>query len=288
MTSQAEKEDKDKSYYLKEPYVYLLNPSLLKNEISLLYTFQVNKILPEFVKVMKENNEFIDFKVLGNATFNAVKIHKNKIDIVIKHQLRLNIKSDKKKAEQQFNISQQLPYWYTRPRLTLASSLQKWTFYEELLITFQELEQSLDTQDQKRKLKPSKESDDPEKPIRRRKKLTADALSHFDYLMNFDLTDVDQLVNSIWVQIHKLATLIGIPDSKTESNNEIMFDVLFVERLRIISETELELNQEKIQLEKVRTLMSLLYLIQEGKIEAWQDEDSLEIGIKLLKLPEEI
>ena len=279
-------ESEDQAYYLKEPFVYLLNPNLLKNEITLLQTFPVNKILPDFVKAMKEHNEFVDFKLLGNATANAVKIHKSKIDIVIKHQLRIDIKEEKRKAEQDFSVKKSLPYWYTRPRLILASNLQKWTFYEELLITFEELEQALDDRTKKQKLRPKEKSEEI-KPKGRRKKLTADSLSHFDYLMNFDLVDVDKLVSSILGIIHSLSILINATKvDGDEDSLEVMFDLLFVERLRVLSEEEKDITQERIQLEKVRTLMSLLYLIQEGKIEAWQDEDSLEIGIKLLTLPD--
>jgi hypothetical protein len=284
----GKKEPKQDAYYLKEPFVYLLNPNLLKQEITLLETFPVNKILPDFVETMKEETEFVDFKLLGTATANAVRIHKTKIDIVIKHQLRIDIKEEKRKAEQEFSTKKDLPYWYNRPRLVLASNLQKWTFYEELLITFEELEQALDERTKKQKLKPKVKSEEEKPKKRRRKKLTADSLSHFDYLMNFDLTDVDQLVSSIWNIIYNLSTLINVsitPGSDPE-DHEILFDLLFVERLRVLSEEEKDISQERIQLEKVRTLMSLLYLIQEGKIEAWQDEDTLEIGIKLLKLPD--
>lgn len=281
------KETKEKSYYLQEPYVYLLNPNLLKHEITLLQTFPVNKILPDFVKAMKEDSEFVDFKLLGTATSNAVKIHKTKIDVVIKHQLRIDVKEEKRKADQDFSTKNELPYWYNRPRLVLASNLQKTKFYEQLLVTFEELETALDTKTKKQKLKLKEVAPDDKPKRKRRKKLTADALSHFDYLMNFDLTDVDKLVSSIWNIIFNLSTLISAPNiNNPDFEHEIMFDLLFVERLRILSEEEKELSQERIQLEKVRTLMSLLFLIQEGKIEAWQDEDSLEIGIKLLRLPD--
>lgn len=273
---------------LKEPYVFLINPNLLKNEITLLHTFPVNKILPDFVKLMKEENEYVDFKVLGNVTANSVKIHRTKIDLVIKHQLRLDVKAEKKKTEAEFDLSNHLPYWYSRPRMVLASNVQKWQFYEELLITFQELEQALDPKVQKAKLSPTKKSDNDKPKGRRRRKLTADALSHFDYLMNFDLVDVDKLVSSIWSIIYTLSSLISAGGSSADDDeHEIMFDILFVERLRVLSEEEKDISQERIQLEKVRTLMSLLYLIQEGKIEAWQDEDTLEIGIKLLMLPDD-
>ena len=277
----------EQAYYLKEPFVFLLNPNLLKNEITLLQTFPVNKILPEFVEAMKRESEYVDFKILGNATANAVKIHKNKIDTVIKHQLRIDIKEEKRKAEQEFSTKKNLPYWYNRPRLVLASNLQKWTFYEELLITFEELEQALDERTKKQKLQPKKKEEETKPKQRRRRKLTADALSHFDYLMNFDLTDVSQLVDSIWSIIFSLSTLISAANiDDPDFEHEIMFDILFVERLRVLSEEEKDITQDRVQLEKVRTLMSLLYLIQEGKIEAWQDEDTLEIGIKLIRLPE--
>ena len=89
---------------------------------------------------MKEEYEYLDFKVLGNATANSVKIHKTKIDLAIKHQLRLEVKEQKARTEREFDGSNVLPYWYTKPRMTLASQDQKQMFYEELLITFEELE----------------------------------------------------------------------------------------------------------------------------------------------------
>ena len=80
-------------YYLREPFVYLINPGLLPNDISIIKDFPVGKILPEFVKVMKENlDDNLDFRLLGNSLASGVKIHKNKIDISIRHHLNIEKK----------------------------------------------------------------------------------------------------------------------------------------------------------------------------------------------------
>jgi predicted NUDIX family phosphoesterase len=56
-----------------------------------------------------------------------------------------------------------------------------------------------------------------------------------------------------------------------------------------VMETHIEklglLNQDRIQIERVRVLLSLLYLIQESRVEAWEEEESFNIYIKLLECP---
>lgn len=277
------------AFYLKEPYVFLINPNLLPNDISIIKNFPVATILPDFVNKMKEEYEFLDFKILGNATANSVKIHKSKIDLAIKHQLRLEVKEQKARTERQFDGSNVVPYWYAKPRMVLASKDQKQMFYEELLITFEELENltSADSKkDKVKKLRNKKPDDGTAKPKKGRRKLTADALSHFNYMMNFELTDVANLVNLVWHQIYNLLILqYATTDQKNLEEQEVLFDLIFIERIKDINESEQVVNQDRLQLEKVRTLMSILYLIQDHKVEAWQDEETLEIGVKLLKFP---
>ena len=276
-------------FYLKEPFVFLINPNLLPQDVSIIKNFPVKKVLPDFVSKMKEDFEFLDFKVLGNATANSVKIHKTKIDLAIKNQLRLEVKEQKARTESQFDGSNVLPYWFTKPRMVLASQDQKQMFYEELLITFEELENMTSTDSKKekvKKLRNKKEDTGEGKPKKGRRKLTADALSHFNYMMNFELTDVANLVDLVWHQIYNLLILqYATTNLKDLEDQEVSFDLIFIERIKDINESNQTVTQERLQLEKVRTLMSILYLIQDHKIEAWQDEETLEIGVKLLKFP---
>ena len=104
--------------------------------------------------------------------------------------------------------------------------------------------------------------------------------------MNFQLTDVADLVDHVWRQIYQLLILqYATTSEKQLENYEVSFDLIFVERIKDINEANQLVNQERLQLEKVRTLMAILYLIQDHKIEAWQDLDTLEKGVKLLKFP---
>ena len=276
-------------FYLKEPFVYLINPNLLPNDVSIIKNFPVKTILPEFVEKMKEEFEFLDFKILGNATANSVKIHRSKIDLAIKNQLRLEVKEQKQRAEREFDGSNVVPYWYSKPRMVLASQDQKQMFYEELLITFEELENLTSEGTKKEKIKKirNKRPDDATTTRKKgRRKLTADALSHFNYMMNFELTDVANLVDLVWHQVYNLLILQYATTSiKDLQDQEVLFDLIFIERIKDINEANQTVNQERLQLEKVRTLMAILYLIQDHKIEAWQDEETLEIGVKLLKFP---
>ena len=276
------------AFYLKEPYVFLINPNLLPNDVSIIKNFPVKTILPAFVEKMREEFEFLDFKILGNATANSVKIHRSKIDLAIKNQLRLEVKEQKKRAEREFDGSNVIPYWYNKPRMVLASKDQKQMFYEELLITFEELENLSNEGTKKEKIKKirNKKADDETKPKKGRRKLTADALSHFNYMMNFELTDVANLVDLVWHQVYNLLILqYATTNLKDLETQEVSFDLIFVERIKDINEANQMVNQDRLQLEKVRTLMAILYLIQDHKIEAWQDEETLEIGVKLLKFP---
>ncbi|MHA2363363.1 MAG: hypothetical protein ACXAC7_05360 [Candidatus Hodarchaeales archaeon] len=285
---------KTKSFYLQEPYVYLINPSLLPNNISIINSFPVGQILPKFVKKMKEADDSLDFHVLGNILSSSVKIHKSKIDLVIKHQLRSEVQVQKKRQVRQFDPSKTLAYWYNRPQLILASDEQKQTFFEELLIAFEEIQQFEISQEKKKKKIDKKGITDQEKkPKRKRRKLTADALSRFDYIMNFDLTEVDAMIREM---IEIIFMLQANKDSriltkllKPRGDEEVSFDhVVKIRIKRIEQKKNLKFDVEKTQLERVRSLLSLLYLLQDGYVEAWQDEETFQIDVKPLKKAKEL
>ncbi|OLS22793.1 MAG: hypothetical protein HeimC3_27360 [Candidatus Heimdallarchaeota archaeon LC_3] len=254
-----------KPYYLREPFVFLINPGLLPNDISIIKDFPVGKILPEFVKVMRENRDNeLDFRLLGNSLASGVKIHRNKIELSIKHHLNIEKKEKRRKErEEQKNLDIQkgLPFHWSSSPLFLYQSDNQSVFFEELMFLF---EKELEREERLAK-KISKGGDSSKK--RRRRKLTADGLSTFEYTMNFNLTEVDVLVEDI----HKII-LISI-----HSTQEVDFNVVMdrhIEKMRLKV-------QERVLLERVRVLLSILYLVQDGRIEAWEEEETFNIYIKL-------
>lgn len=250
-------------YYLQEPFVYLINPGLLPNDISIIKDFPVGKILPEFVKVMKENlDDNVDFRLLGNSLASGVKIHKNKIDLSIKHHLKIEKKEKRRKErEEQKNLDIQkgLPFFWSKTPIYIYQSDNRDLFFEELMFLF---EKELEKEERKAKRVSSGEG-----KKRRRRKLSADGLSAFEYTMNFNLTEVDVLVEDIYKQI-----LIALHSTKEVEFNVIMDGHIEILGLKV---------QERILLERVRVLLAILYLIQDGRIDAEEEEETFNIFIRL-------
>lgn len=267
-----------KAFYLKEPYIYLLNPNMLPNDLSVIRSFPVGLILPAFVKEMKkESEDHMDFKILGTVLNSSVKIHRSKIDLVIKHQLRVEAREQKKRRESRFDPTMILPVWYLRPQMVMASEKQRMTFYEELLIVFEEAEELSRRRTRKKAERKTKRK--PVRQTRRRRKITADLIDNFDYVMDFDNAEVDELVDQILDSVVDIYERLN--RTKKKHQGEISFETIFSERVRFVSRN-FPLTFDRLQLERVRTLMAILFLVQEGRVEAWQDEDSSEITITLL------
>lgn len=278
---------KDSPFYLQEPYVYLINPGLLPKKLSIIKDFPVGRILTQFVQKMKESNDgILDFRILGLVLGQSVKIHLSKINLVIKYQQKEDIKTKRKRVQDEFDASKLLPYWYNRPQMVLASEGQKRMFFEELLSAFEEIENfEIKKKERKRRLifRRQKKNDDKNKSKKsKRRKLTADAIGNFDYIMNFDLTEVDQLTDEM-LDIIKSFLEKGL----FRKRKEVSFDEVVKARIKRMSKKQ-KIDFDRAQLERVRSLLGLLYLIQDQLIEAWQDEDTFEIGIKPLKKAYEV
>jgi hypothetical protein len=259
----SNEETGNEPYYLREPFVYLINPGLLPNDISIIKDFPVGKILPDFVKVMKENlDDSLDFRLLGNSLASGVKIHKNKIDLSIKHHLNIEKKEKRRKEKEEqknLDIQKGLPFFWVKTPIFIYQSDNRDSFFEELMFLF---EKELEKEERKAKKASSSEGGK-----RRRRKLSADGLSAFEYTMNFNLTEVDVLVEDIYKLI-----LIAVHSTK-----EVEFNVIMDRHIEILG---LKI-QERILLERVRALLALLYLIQDSRIDAEEEEETFNIYIRL-------
>ena len=257
-------------YYLREPFVYLINPGLLPNDVSIIKDFPLGKILPDFVKVMKENHDNeLDFRLLGNSLASGVKIHRNKIEISIKNHLNIEKKERrrKEKEEQKYlDIEKGLPFHWSRSAFFLHQDENHEIFFEELMFLF---EKELEKEERKAVKRTKGDSS-----VKRRRKLTADGLDSFQYTMNFNLTEVDVLVEDI----HKIILM------SIHSTQEVDFDVIMDRHIEMLG---LKI-QERILLERVRVLLSILYLVQDGRIEAWEEEETFNIYIKLPQIKKSV
>ena len=103
--------------------------------------------------------------------------------------------------------------------------------------------------------------------LRKKIDVVIDTQQTFEYTMNFNLTEVDVLVEDIHKQI-----LIALHSAKEVEFNIIMDRHIEIMGLKV---------QERILLERVRVLLALLYLIQDGRIDADEEEETFNIYIRL-------
>ncbi|HKZ41536.1 MAG TPA: hypothetical protein VJ044_11275 [Candidatus Hodarchaeales archaeon] len=252
-------------YYLQEPYVYLLNPDLLPNDISIIKGFPVSRLLFDFIARMKvETDNNLNFRLLGNSLASSVRIHRNKIELAIKHHLQIEKREARRKErelEKSLDFKKSLAIFPTGNPLVPNRSFNKTVFFEELLVLFEK-----DTELQERKRMKAEQATTGEIKHRRRR-LTADGLENFEYAIDFNLIEIHVLIEEIYriVLMH------------LHSEDEVKFEE--------VMETHLEkMNlglRDRVQVERVRMLLCVLYLIQDHRLEAWEDVDTFGIFIKV-------
>ncbi|MHA1166857.1 MAG: hypothetical protein ACTSP4_13010 [Candidatus Hodarchaeales archaeon] len=248
-------------FYLDEPYVFLVNPDLLPKKVNIVKGFPLAKILPEFYEEMLKDE--IDFKVLGTALHSAARLHKQKVKITISHELKEEKKAEVRRKKHEFTYDKPLRAYMTRDALELTSDTDSDLFYEELILSLKE-------EEERRRRRMKKREKEEKAKIKRRRKIKASRLKDFAYRVDFDHVDVDSLVTNVFDHILALG---GEKKKKEVTYTEIV--------RRRLAEVETQ-DTEKMRLERVRVLLSILYLIRDGVIEAYQDLDDFEMYIKIL------
>ncbi len=269
MTVTAEKEatfspeeiKRMKHFYLKPPYVYLINPEMVGTSLKILKTLPLGELLKDFYKNMLE--EGMDFKILGIAVHSAVKLHRHKINILIEYEQRKKREFELKRQKRMFQFEKPLKYYWKRGQLQIPMDIPTHeVFFEELL-------NALKKEEKKRELSKKAKR---ERQSRRRRRVLANDIENlletgWNYEIDLKRIEIEQIVEETYQVMKELL----------KHRDEISFT-------EVISQlTDNTTNVELRRLSRVRTLLSLLYLIKEEKIVAFQDLDTLEIYIQLKK-----
>ncbi|MHA2296750.1 MAG: hypothetical protein ACXAEU_03270 [Candidatus Hodarchaeales archaeon] len=259
-----ERPDKEKKqkFYLDEPYVFLVNPDLLPKKVSIVQGFPIGRILPEFYDLMLKDE--LDFRILGTALHSAARLHKEKVRITIAHEVKEEKKAEVRRKKHEFTYDKPLRAYMTRDSLQLTSDTDSDIFYEELILSLKE-------EEVRRKRRFLRRQKDQKGKKKRRRKIELSKLKQmtFAYDVDFENVDVDMLVRDIF---NKMLFLRYERKKKEISYTELV-------NYRI--EADEDISEEKSRLERVRVLMSILYLVRDRVIEAYQDLDDFEIYIKV-------
>ncbi|MFW9992073.1 MAG: hypothetical protein ACFFD4_08415 [Candidatus Odinarchaeota archaeon] len=258
-TTDGEKKHK---FYLDEPYVFLVNPDLLPKKVNIVKGFPIGKILPEFFDLMMKDE--LDFRVLGTALHSAARLHKQKVQITIAHEVKEEKAAEVRRKKSEFSYDKPLKAYMTRDSLQLTSDTDSDLFYEELILSLKE-------EEERRKRRMQKREKEQEAKIQRRKKIEVDKLKAlaFAYSADFENVDVDSLVTDIFNKILMI------------KNDKKKKEIIYSEIVELRLAEEEEFTEDKMRLERVRVLMSILYLVRDRVIEAYQDLEDFEIYVKV-------
>lgn len=281
-------ENRSQPFYLKEPFVFLLNPNLLPNDASIIKGFPLAEILPNFVNKMREEMSDLDFRLLGNTLASTVKIHRSKIEIAIRTQLRIEkseVRRKQKEREQAFTGKQNIPIYWTRATLAANPDKYKSMFFEELMLIFEKLQTEDEGEEQakgegksiRERLKGKKDDQlsDVVKEIgekKARRKLTAGGIEQFEFALHLSITDVHLLIEDIYKIVMMESLNVG---------DEVEFTVIMNRHV----EQQTFVNMDYRRVEQIRVLLAVLYLIQDNRIEAWEELETFKIFVKPILKP---
>ena len=281
-------ENRSQPFYLIEPFVYLINPNLLPNDASIIKGFPLAEILPNFVNKMREEMSDLDFRLLGNTLASTVKIHRSKIEIAIRTQLRIEkseVRRKQKEREQAFTGKQNIPIYWTRATLAANPDKYKSMFFEELMLIFEKLQTEDEGEEQakgegksiRERLKGKKDDQlsDVVKEIgekKARRKLTAGGIEQFEFALHLSITDVHLLIEDIYKIVMMESLNVG---------DEVEFTVIMNRHV----EQQTFVNMDYRRVEQIRVLLAVLYLIQDNRIEALEELETFKIFVKPILKP---
>lgn len=260
-------------FFLEVPFIYLVNPDMLP--AKKLLQFPLGRIIHEFYEEMKKEEE-LDFKILGMSLKSAARLHRMKVSQAISYERKLDKDYDIKRKKGEFVYDRPLRQYMRRPEMSFTSESAADAFYEQLMVSLRASEEKKRRRRDKMltlEIPEGIEEDDDIKQEKgkRKRRIRFKELSVFDaVLVDFDRIEIDVLINDVLKAIKELSK--GIIRRK-----EVPFEQILRKRVGS-SETD-----EKWRLEQVRILMSLLYLIKEEFVEAWQDLKTGEISVIITK-----
>jgi chromatin segregation and condensation protein Rec8/ScpA/Scc1 (kleisin family) len=251
------------NFFLEPPYLYLLNPDMLKPQNIL--QFPLMHLSTEFYEKMKELPE-LDYKIMGLFIKSTARIHNMRVSRAISIEKELEREYELKKKKDEFIIDKPLRQYLKRPEAHFTSEPASDAFYEQLMVSLRT--EGIKKERKRRKieyLEVAEEEVKQKTERRRRKRITIEKSAVFDaVVIDFDRVEVDILINEVLSVIRQFSK---------NNEREIQFDDII--QYRIVGSVDVE----KWRLEQVRILISLLYLIKEGFVEAFQDLDTKEITV---------
>jgi len=247
-TDKDEIEDEEE-FYFKHPYDALINTDLWKGKNP--WNYNIGKLLPEFFEKMKNN---LKFKILGLALQTASQIHLAKILYLIQSEEKFkeHLEIEKKRHE-------------SAALGRLGVPLRRFGEEADADELFNELVNVL--LDEKRRLERKIERDkkQQERAPRTRRVPLAEAMDMDDfYEVDADRMNIQEKNDMVYQAIHQFCS--KSPDG------EITFNSLLKGLTGIASDPRIQ---------TARILLSILFLIAAGAIEADQDLDTKEIFIRL-------
>lgn len=260
-------------FFLDVPYIYLVNPDMLPSRKLL--QFPLGRIIHEFYEEMKKEEE-LDFKILGMSLKSAARLHRMKVSQAISYERKLDKDYDIKRKKGEFVYDRPLRQYMRRPEMSFTSESAADAFYEQLMFSLRSSEEK--TRRRRKKMLTLEipegiEEDDEIKQEKgkRKRRIRFKELSVFDaVLVDIDRIEIDVLINDVLKAVRELSK--GLIRRKEVPFGEIL--------KRRVGTTD---TVEKWRLEQVRILMSLLYLIKEEFVEAWQDMKTGEISVIISK-----
>ena len=260
-----------KKFFLTPPYIYLVNPDMISNRN--IHKFPLVKVLKEFQTKMDELSE-VDYKIMGLCIQTTARIHRMRVAKAVSLSKEQERDYEIRKKKEEFIFDKPLKQYMRRSELEFSSDTGSDAFYEQLLISLRSEGKRRERKRKKAALLDISDSieDIEDVTIRKgriSKRIRVDDPTAFEaVVIDFDRIEIDSLINDVLYAIRAY--------SKEENGKElILFDDVINFRVKGSK------NTDKWRLEQVRILISLLYLIKEGLIEAWQDIETKMISIIL-------
>ena len=254
-------------FYLESPYLHLLNPDSLHREK--LMTFPFVQVVNEFYEKMQESPEF-DFKIMGLFLKSTARIHRKRVSNAVRLEKTKDTEYKKAKEREEVEYEEYLGKYIMKQEEPDFSEVDSEIFYEQLMVHLKSKNKpKVDDKGEFDTLEDIvEETEIEEKKPKRKRRIVIKEPAAFDaIIIDLERVEIDLLINQILSVIRDL-------DKQYLGDKEVQFD-------EVIQIWTVENDYERRKLEKVRALISLLYLIKEGFVEAWQDLETNEITISL-------
>jgi len=260
-----------KKFFLNPPYVYLVNPDILPRRN--IQQFPLVRVLKEFQKKMNELPK-LDYKIMGLCIQTTARIHRMKVANAVSISKEQERAYEIKKKKEEFIFDKPLKQYMRRSEIEFPSESGSDAFYEQLLISLRSEGKRRERQRKKAALLDISEGivDDEDIIVKRgrmNRRIRIDNPTAFEaVVIDFDRIQIDVLINEVLYAIRAFS-------KEKNGKEEVLFDDII--RFRVKGSKD----NDKWRLEQVRILISLLHLIKENFIEAWQDIENREITLIL-------